>query len=104
MRIRTLGAIAGICLVPPNPGPLKKEFKKGTDILGIQKLLATHLLGGSNAPIFAGGFLVFGRKRKLIRKPHLRFQSSMGGLPGRDEAGRACGVSTAGRRCITAKC
>jgi hypothetical protein len=34
MRIRTLGAIAGICLVPPNPGPLKKEFKKGTDTHG----------------------------------------------------------------------
>lgn len=31
--------------ISSNPVPLKKEFKKGTDILGIQKLLATHLLG-----------------------------------------------------------
>ncbi|MES2923641.1 MAG: PH domain-containing protein [Verrucomicrobiota bacterium] len=27
------------------PNPIKKEFKKGTDILGIQKALATYVLG-----------------------------------------------------------
>ncbi|MES2475341.1 MAG: PH domain-containing protein [Verrucomicrobiota bacterium] len=30
--------------ISSNPLPLKKEFKKGTDIIAIQKLLATYLL------------------------------------------------------------
>jgi hypothetical protein len=30
--------------ISSNPLPMKKEFKKGTDIIGIQKLLATYLL------------------------------------------------------------
>lgn len=30
--------------ISSNPAPLKKEFKKGTDIIAIQKLLATYLL------------------------------------------------------------
>jgi hypothetical protein len=29
--------------ISSNPLPLKKEFKKGTDVIGIQKLLAAHL-------------------------------------------------------------
>ncbi|MES2661285.1 MAG: PH domain-containing protein [Verrucomicrobiota bacterium] len=31
--------------ISSNPVPLKKEFKKGTDILGIQKLLAGYVRG-----------------------------------------------------------
>lgn len=30
--------------VASNPVPIKKEFKKGIDIVGLQKMLATHLL------------------------------------------------------------
>ena len=30
--------------ISSNPTPLKKEFKKGTDILQIQKLLATYVI------------------------------------------------------------
>ena len=30
--------------ISSNPVPFKKEFKKGTDIKGIQKLLATYVL------------------------------------------------------------
>lgn len=30
--------------ISSNPVPLKKDFKKGTDIIGIQKLLATYVL------------------------------------------------------------
>jgi hypothetical protein len=30
--------------ISSNPLPLKKEFKKGTDIIQIQKLLATYIM------------------------------------------------------------
>jgi hypothetical protein len=30
--------------ISSNPTPLKKEFKKGTDIIQIQKLLATYVV------------------------------------------------------------
>lgn len=32
--------------ISSNPHPIKKEFKKGTDIVQLQKLLATYILSG----------------------------------------------------------
>jgi hypothetical protein len=32
--------------ISSNPHPIKKEFKKGTDIVQLQKLLATYILAG----------------------------------------------------------